>query len=298
MIVRSIGAALAAAVVALLSALAWLKWHESELVFATERSRLHLLKMMPADAQRIAFPTRDGTMLAGLIYPARGARTDDWILLLHGNADSAFSATQVPHGEALAAAGFSVLAFDYRGFGESAGVASEMHMDEDAEAALETLVRRGVALDRIIVLGHSLGSGPAVVLAVEHRVAALVLFGAFTSIPDAAVERYRWLPVRHLVAVRFDSLARIGAVRVPVIIAHSPTDRVIPYRQGARLFAAAREPKRFLTLDMPRADRFGGHVDGLFVDAGRLRTTLATLLPDLGAGTPAPGIPSVGAVTE
>jgi hypothetical protein len=39
-------------------------------------------------------------------------------------------------------------------------------------------------------LGHSLGSGPAVLLATRHKAAALVLFGAFTSIPDAAAERY------------------------------------------------------------------------------------------------------------
>jgi dienelactone hydrolase len=63
-------------------------------------------------------------------------------------------------------------------------------MDEDAEAAYQALLQRGVAPDRIIVLGHSLGSGPAVLLATRHKAAALVLFGAFTSISDAAAGRY------------------------------------------------------------------------------------------------------------
>lgn len=261
----------------------WLKGHEHELVFATARSRQHLLKELPAGTERVAIPAKDGTTLAGLVFPAASADQGYWILLLHGNADSAFSPTQVRHGEALKRSGFSVLSFDYRGFGESGGIASEPHMNEDSEAALEALVHRGVPLGRIILLGHSLGSGPAVLLAVEHPVAALVLFGAFTSIPDAAVERYPLLPVRQMAHVRFDSLSRIGQVRVPVIIAHSPTDRVISFSNAERLFAAAPEPKRFLRLDIPGADAYGGHVDSLFVRPELLRDALGSLLPDLKA---------------
>ena len=60
----------------------------------------------------------------------------------------------------------------------------------DADAAYQDLLRRGIPANRIILLGHSLGSGPAVWLATRHAAAALVLFGAFTSIPDAAAYRY------------------------------------------------------------------------------------------------------------
>jgi pimeloyl-ACP methyl ester carboxylesterase len=83
-----------------------------------------------------------------------------------------------------------------RGFGETPGEPSEAAMYEDSEAAYQELLRRGVPQQRIIVLGHSLGSGPAVFLATRHKAAALVLFGAFTSIPDAAAGQYPYLPVR------------------------------------------------------------------------------------------------------
>ena len=53
------------------------------------------------------------------------------------------------------------------------GQPTEAGMDEDAEAAYQALLQRGVAPDRIIVLGHSLGSGPAVLLATRHKAAAL-----------------------------------------------------------------------------------------------------------------------------
>jgi pimeloyl-ACP methyl ester carboxylesterase len=287
-IAKYVSSAAVAVILALASALIWLKLHESQLVFATERSRLHLLQHLPSDSERIMIPGADESAIAGLVFKASPAGAY-WILLLHGNADSAFSVTQVRHAEALRAVGFNVLSFDYRGFGESAGIASEAHMYQDSEAALQALEHRGVPLEHIILLGHSLGSGPAARLAVEHRVAALVLFGAFTSIPDAAVERYPHLPVRHIAGVRFDSLARLPEVHVPVVIAHSPTDRVIPFKNAEQLFAAAHEPKRLLRIEAP-ADPYGGHVDGLFEEAAQLRSTLASLIPDLDATT-APGPP-------
>ena len=109
------------------------------------------------------------------------------------------------------------------------GAASEAGMSEDAEAAYQALLARGVPPHRIIVLGHSLGSGPAVMLAMRHQAAALVLFGAFTSVPDAAADKYPWLPVRYVASVQFDSLDKIHGVHMPVIITHSRADTLISY---------------------------------------------------------------------
>jgi hypothetical protein len=260
-------------------AVAWLKLHENELVFAADRSRLHLLGALPADAERISIPVPGGT-LAGLVFLAdRAADSGYWALQLHGNADSAFSASQVRHCQALQRAGFSVMDIDYRGFGLTPGTASESGMYQDAEAAYKALLLRGAPPSRIILVGHSLGSGPAVVLAMRHEAAALVLFGAFTSIPDAAADRYPLLPVRYAASVQFNSLARIHQVHMPVVITHTPTDTLVPYTHALRLFEAANEPKRLLTLDFPSDDGFGGHVDTLFEHLDELKAALAGVLP-------------------
>jgi uncharacterized protein len=97
-------------------------------------------------------------------------------------------------------------------------------MYEDAEAAYQALLQRGVPVNRIILLGRSLGSGPAVLLATRHQAGALLLLGAFTSLPDAAAYRYPYLPVRMAIKIQFNSLARIGAVQMPIVIAHSRGD--------------------------------------------------------------------------
>jgi uncharacterized protein len=142
-------------------------------------------------------------------------------------------------------------------------------------------LRRGVPPNRIILLGHSLGSGPAVLLATRHKAAALVLFGAFTSIPDAAAGRYPYLPVRLAVAVQFNSLARIGDVHIPIVIAHSREDTLIPYSHALKLFAAANEPKHLITFDFPTEDGFGGHVDVLYEHVELLEEALGGLVPAL-----------------
>jgi uncharacterized protein len=262
-------------------AMIWLKAHEGDLVFAAERSRQHILRALPADAERVALPVAN-TELAGLVYRAdTGADNGFWVLHLHGNADSAFSPWQERHCEALRRSGFNVLEIDYRGFGLTPGRPSETGMYDDAEAAYQALLRRGVAPNRIILFGHSLGSGPAVLLATRHQAAALVLFGAFTSIPDAAADRYPYLPVRVAVAIQFNSLARIGGVHIPVVIAHSRRDRLIPYSHAVKLFAAANDPKHLITFDSATDDGFGGHVDALYEHVDILQSALAGLVPDI-----------------
>ena len=75
-----------------------------------------------------------------------------------------------------------------------------------------------------------------------------------------------------------------GAVHLPVVIAHSREDTLIPYSHALKLFAAANEPKHLITFDTPTDDGFGGHVDALFKHVDVLRAALVELVP----GLPAP----------
>lgn len=250
---------------AVAATLGWLRWHEDALVFETALSHSRPDAPLPRYAHRVTIAGEGGGVLAGLVFLADSAHdTGYWILHMHGNADSAFSTEQVRHCEQLRARGWNVLAFDYRGFGHSPGVATEKHMYEDAESAYRALIRRGVAPARIILWGHSLGSAPAVALATRRPAAALVLFGAFTSIPDAAAAAYPYVPVRWVAGIYMNSLQRIRDVHIPVIIVHSVDDTLIPFGESLRLYEAANRPKRFISLTRPPADGFGGHVDGLY----------------------------------
>ncbi len=258
--------------------LGWLRWHEDALVFETALSHSRPDARLPVYARRVKIAGEGGSTLAALVFSADPLHASGYCVLhMHGNAESAFSAVQVRHCEQLRAWGLSVLSFDYRGFGQSPGVASEQHMYQDAAAAYQALLRRGVSPAHIILWGHSLGSAPAVELATRRPAAALVLFGAFTSIPDVAAATYPYIPVRWVAGIHMDTLERIPDVPIPVIIVHNVHDTLVPYQEGQRLYAAANQPKRFLALAGPSTDGFGGHVDGLYDHMELLAPQLAGL---------------------
>lgn len=90
--------------------------------------------------------------------------------------------------------------------------------------------------------GESLGTGLAVRLAAENAVACLLLELPYTSIVDVARWHLPWLPVGLLLRDRFDSLARIGDVRAPILVMQGKRDTIVPAEMGQRLLAAARSP--------------------------------------------------------
>lgn len=155
--------------------------------------------------------------------------------------------------------GLSVFIFDYRGYGNSDGTPSEKGTYLDAEAAWRYLTEeRMIDSSDIILFGRSLGGSVAAYLAKETHPGALILESAMASVPDVAAKMYPFLPVRLLSRFKYSTIDYVKEISCPVLIIHSPTDEIIPYENGQKLFTAARQPKMFLEIS-------GGHNDGFIV---------------------------------
>ncbi|HXW19723.1 MAG TPA: alpha/beta hydrolase, partial [Roseiarcus sp.] len=76
-----------------------------------------------------------------------------------------------------------------------------------------------------------------------------VLDSPFSSALDLAAALYWMFPVRLLMLDRFRSDERIAAVGAPLLIVHGTDDRVVPIRFAEKLFALAREPKKFIRVE-------------------------------------------------
>ncbi len=193
------------------------------------------------------FQAEDGTRLHGwyLEHP----RPRAVVLFAHGNAGNLSHRADLVE-ELRRRLHVTVMIFDYRGYGKSAGSPSEKGLLQDARAARRWLARRaGVPEHQIVLLGRSLGGGVMVDLAARDGARALVLDSTFTSLPDVGARHYPWLPVRWLMRTRLDSLSKIRHYRAPLLQFHGDADRIVPYELGRRLFAAAPGPgKRFVTL--------------------------------------------------
>lgn len=170
--------------------------------------------------------------------------------------------------------GFSVLLIDYRGYGRSQGsFPNESQVYEDAETAYNYLVKQRQLLpSQILLYGHSMGGAVAIELAIKHPEAAgLIVQSSFTSMADM-VERYSFMqifPVRLLLTQRFNSIAKVESLRMPVLFVHGTADPFIPAAMSKKLYAISPEPKGFLLV--PNAKHNNGDA---FFNNGEYRQTI------------------------
>lgn len=233
------------------------------------------LVVAPAE---LAFPVADFSI------PVRGESLHAWwmpgsrndgklILYFHGNDGNV--STSVSETALLRELGFTVLAVDYRGYGESDGkFPSEASVYEDAEAALAALVSWEIEPRDIYVYGHSLGAAIAIDLASRHpELGGLIVESGFTSIYDMARRepQYGLYPVRLLLNQRFDSISKVSRLELPVLYIHGTADQVVPYQMGEALYERSGGRKRFVAV------RGGGHDDNAAVARSVMRAAILEL---------------------
>jgi hypothetical protein len=208
--------------------------------------------------QSVEFVTADSVLLHAWIIPAAPAdSTGFWLLVSHGNYGSIGFGDRPAFYAAARDIGLNLFAFDYRGFGRSGGRPGEHGLYRDVEAAYRFLTDSlRVPPSRIVLFGHSLGTGVVTELATRVPVAALVLEAAYTSLPDIGAVAYPWLPVRLLAGERFETIDKIGKVTVPTLLLHSPEDEIVPYEHGERVYEAATGEKRFVSVRGGHAGAF------------------------------------------
>ncbi|MBT5048388.1 MAG: alpha/beta hydrolase [Rhodospirillaceae bacterium] len=216
------------------------------------------------DMAAVTLTAADGlSLLAWWKPPQAGDRPV--VVFFHGNAGHiGFRGAKVrPYLEQ----GFGVLLVSWRGYGGNDGKPTEAGLYEDGKAALGFLADLSIAEARIVLYGESLGSGVAVELASRGHGGALVLEAPYTALPRVGAAHYPIFPVRWLMWDKFDSIAKIGGIPLPLYIVHGEQDGVIPVRFGKALLAAAQEPKQGLFIPLAGHNnlyQFGaaGHIVG------------------------------------
>ncbi|WP_323790842.1 alpha/beta hydrolase [Nostoc sp. PCC 7120 = FACHB-418] len=173
------------------------------------------------------------------------------IIYAHGNAEDLGEIRQFL--EQLRDLGFNVLAYDYRGYGTSAGRPTENNAYQDIDAAYNYLTKDLKILPKnIIVFGRSVGGGSAVDLAARQPVGGLIIESTFTSAFQVVV------PIKILPFDKFNNLEKIKKVNCPVLIMHGQADEIIPFTHAQKLYAASPSPKLKLWVDNASHNDFYG----------------------------------------
>lgn len=227
----------------------------------------------------VSTPMDDGCAYEDIRIPVDGASIHGWwletparaqapvagrmLLYFHGNGGNV--GANAEHACRLNRMGFTVLIFDYRGYGQSDGPPkgrvfdgqiNEKSIYADAEAAWNfATATRSIPPESIVLYGHSLGGAVAIEMAKRHPDAgALIAESTFTSLLDMANKDpvFRMFPIALVLDQKMESEQKLREIRMPVLILHGAADRIIPPAMAERLYAATPGPKRILVV--PRAD--------------------------------------------
>ncbi len=207
------------------------------------------------DWEDVTFPSRgDRVPLSGWYLPAAG--DDRCIVLVQGTEHHRNSPEiRALHlGRDLVDRGFSVLLFDFRARGESGGRRSSEGDREqwDVFGAIDYVAERGIPVERIGLLGFSLGAGVAIMVAAqEPRVPAIVCDSGFLDymidLRQLSVGPFRlpsWFAILVVLAGRTFFSADFSKVRPvqvvegisqPIFFIHGEDDPVISAEETVEL---------------------------------------------------------------
>jgi len=155
------------------------------------------------------------------------------------------------------------MVIDYRGFGDSEGYPSVEGVAMDARAGWDFLISEGAKPEDVLIMGHSLGTAIAGLLAADLgregvQPRGTVLMSAFSSVRSLIDQYYLFgfLPLlKPLSAIpfaprlvtwslvhRFDTLTLVPDIKSSVLIAHADNDWDIPSSHSTILFEAFLSP--------------------------------------------------------
>jgi len=212
----------------------------------------------------VRIPTEDGETLHAwwLEHPQPSAQ----VLFFHGNGGNLSLWLDVI--AALRQRGFSVLAVDYRGYGDSTGRPSERGLYRDADAAARVFTERfRRAGSPVVYWGRSIGAAVAASAASRGVADALVLESPFPDMRSI----FAGNPVMRLLTLfssyRFPTSRFVDGYidryqdrsGPPLLVIHGDADSIIPYAAGRRVFDRARTTRKTL-LTIPGADHNDLHV--------------------------------------
>ncbi len=208
----------------------------------------------------VVLTTEDGVKLHGWLF-ARDRRMPV-LLFCHGNAGNISHRLDLIR--LLLKNNLQVFIFDYRGYGKSSGSPSEQGLYVDGIAAYDYLVRKGgFDSSNVVPFGRSLGAAVALEIALNRRVRAVILEGAFTSTRDMAKTIPLFAALSPLLPSHYNNLEKIGSATVPKLFIHGEKDEVAPLYMGRRLFEEAKAPKDFVLI------RHARHNDTYLTDGGK-----------------------------
>lgn len=197
----------------------------------------------------VTIPSTDGVQLNALHFTTPHPK--GMVVHFHGNSGN-ISITSKARQDYLSR-GYDYLAVDYRGYGKSPGKITQQGLFDDADAVWKYALTR-FPPDSLVVLGVSLGSGPAIHLASEQPVKKLLLIAPYAGVDLIGEERYPIFPIQWLIKNPFRSRAYAPEVQAEVTLFHGLKDEVVPPHHSLLLKDVFTHASKVTRHEYPEAD--------------------------------------------
>lgn len=216
---------------------------QEKLIFSPEKLDKDFRFSFAQPFEEIGIQTKDKKLLSGVLFTA--ASSKGLVFYLHGNAGSIRSWGEVAN--RYTNLNYDVFILDFRGYGKSEGaIQGEKQIFNDVQSAYDVMKKR-YSESKIVVLGYSIGTGPAVKIASTNHPRILILQAPYYSLVDIMRHTYPIIPT-FLLKYRFETNEYIGGCKMPVVIFHGDHDEAIYYNSSNKLKKLFKNADTLITL--------------------------------------------------
>jgi len=223
---------------------------QESLIFHPKKLEANYTFQFEQKFEELSISAADGKKINGLLLKCDSAK--GLVFYLHGNAGALDTWGDI--GKNYAPLGYDVFVLDYRGFGKSEGeIFDEEQFYADVQCAYNEL-KKHYDEKKIVVIGYSIGTGSASMLASKNNPKLLVLQAPYYSLIDMMQHTYPFVP-NFLLKYKFETFSFIQKVKAPVLIFHGDADEIIYYGSSLKLKEHLKAIDKLITL--PGAGHLG-----------------------------------------
>jgi len=216
---------------------------QEKIIFFPEKLNQNYAFGFKANFEELSIRTNGNVNLHGILFKADSSK--GLIFYLHGNAGSLRSWGQIA--ENYTDLEYDLFMLDYRGYGKSGGrISSQNQLFNDIQIAYDSLKTR-YEESGIIILGYSIGTGPAAKLASANHPKMLILQAPYYSLEDLMMQSYPLRPT-FLLKYKLETKEYIRECTMPIVIFHGDLDEVIYYNSSVKLKECIKATDTLITL--------------------------------------------------
>lgn len=216
---------------------------QEKLIFYPEKLDRNYSFSFKQSFEEMNIDTYDNTILNGLLF--KSGQSKGLIFYLHGNAGSLKEWGKIA--PVYTSLGYDIFFLDYRGYGKSSGnINSQEELFDDLQLVYNKLLKR-YNENSIIVLGYSIGTCPATMLASNNEPRLLILQAPYHDL-TGVIQGICPIVPSFTIRYKLETYRYLKDCKMPVVVFHGDKDNVIDYSNSLRLKEELKNTDTLITL--------------------------------------------------